>query len=102
MNTLTLSQRLAREVRAEAARQNLTQSTLAERAGVNRVTLRRYFFTEERDAPMDAVFLVAKALGMSAGSLVQRAEDADPIALGGFGDYDLAADVDPDAKADED
>lgn len=69
-----MAHRLAAEVRAEAGRQNLSQADLARRSGVSRVTVHRYFFTEERDITIDVLVAVAGALGLTAAELFRRAE----------------------------
>lgn len=76
MEHTDFAHRLALEVRAEAGRQNLSQTDLARRSGISRPTVHRYFFTEERDATIDAVVAIARALSLTASELMRRAESA--------------------------
>lgn len=59
-------------VRAAQARANLSDTALAERAGIPVVTLRRYL-KGTRDTPTSALFKIAEALGISAGALLDDA-----------------------------
>lgn len=107
METNTSSQfeqAVAAEVRAMAARKSLSHKEIQQRAGVEQRSFRRYFVECNRAIPVDVVLRVAEALGVSGSELFKAAEDADPLPAGAFsqGDLDLAADIDPDAKADED
>lgn len=75
----SLGERVAEEVRAEAARQGITsQSALARLAGMSQPTVRRYFWSVERDVTLDALLQVSAALGVSAAELVARAETPEP------------------------
>ena len=102
-----LEQALAAEVRALAARKSLSHKEVQTSSGVEQRSFRRYFVECNRAIPVDVVVRVAAALGTDAPNLLAAAQvavDADPLPAGAFskGDLDLAADVDPDAKADED
>ncbi|MBG9887147.1 hypothetical protein ABE10_25375 [Bacillus toyonensis] len=59
-------------LRAAQARAKMTDIALAERAGMPVVTLRRYL-KGVRDTPVSALFRIAAALGVSAGSLLDDA-----------------------------
>ena len=75
------SERVAAEVRAEAARLNIdNQSELARLTGLSQPTVRRYFYSCEREPTLDALVLVAGVLGVRASELMRRAEDATPKA----------------------
>lgn len=70
-----LGQRVADEVRAEAARQGMRgQSELARKAGLTHPTVRRYFWSGERATTLHALEQVSRALGVPASELVRRAE----------------------------
>lgn len=73
----TYSRRVAAEVRAEAGRRDLnSQSALARLTGLSQPTVRRYFYSCEREPTIDALVLVAQALGTTASELMRRAEEA--------------------------
>lgn len=65
------------QIRLEAERQGIrSQSELARRADMPVATVRRYFYTEEREPTVDALATVAAALGVSASEIFLRAERA--------------------------
>ena len=74
------SQRVAEVVQAEAVRRKVnSQSELARLTGLSQPTIRRYFYSCEREPTIDALTLVARALGTTASELMRRAEAAGPI-----------------------
>lgn len=64
---------LSTQVKVELVGLGMDQKDLAEKAGVDRVTLNRYL-TGKRSMPMPTFFKVAEALGVSPQVLMQRAE----------------------------
>lgn len=62
----------AAELRAAQARAQLTDTALAERAGIPVVTLRRYL-KGTRDTPASALFKIAAALGVPPGRILDDA-----------------------------
>lgn len=74
-----LTHRLTAEIRAEAGRQNLSQTELAREAKLPVATVRRYFWTDEREPKVGALAAVAEALGLTASEMLRRAEDAAPV-----------------------
>lgn len=69
------NQRLAEEIRVEAARQNInSQSELGRMSGMGQSTIRRYFYSCEREIPVSALMDVARALRVSPSELLRRAE----------------------------
>ena len=68
---------VAAEIRAERAAQGLSQSELAERAGIRQNTLSRYTTADDdkrRDIPYVAFADIAAALGLTPRELAERAE----------------------------
>ena len=68
---------VAAEIRAERAAQSLSQSELAERAGIKQNTLSRYTTADDekrRDLPYVAFADIAHALGLTPRELAERAE----------------------------
>lgn len=63
---------IAAELRSEVARQQLTYKVVAERAGMQQMTVSRYM-RGERDIPMSKLFAMCRALGITAGDLLARA-----------------------------
>lgn len=73
------NRRLAEEVRVEAARQGInSQSELGRRSGMPQTTIRRYFYSDEREIPLSALRAVARGLGVTAPDLLRRAEGPSP------------------------
>lgn len=64
----------AAELRAAQGRARLTDTALAERAGIPVVTLRRYL-KGIRDTPASAILKIADALGVNPGSLLDDAKN---------------------------
>lgn len=64
---------LVAEIRAEAAAQQLTTTTLAERAGISRPSAYRYL-AGERDLPVSVLLDFARVLGVPASDLLDRAQ----------------------------
>lgn len=107
------SEAAARTIRAERAAADLSQAAVIKAAGLSRSTYLR-LESGERVADISQLAAIALALGIDPTDFVQRISArvaevhadfvADPLPAGAFskGDLDLAADVDPDAKADED
>lgn len=62
----------AGSLRAAQARAKMTNTALAEAAGIPAVTLRRYL-QGERDTPVSAIFKIAAALDISPGALLDDA-----------------------------
>ena len=62
----------AAELRAAQARAQLTDTALAERAGIPVQTLRRYL-KGTRDTPASAIFRIAEALEVAPGRLLDDA-----------------------------
>jgi transcriptional regulator with XRE-family HTH domain len=75
MNTYgdRLEAALSTQIKVELAERDMDQKDLAEKAGMDRVTLNRYI-KGHRSMPMPVFFKVAEALGLSAQVLMQRAE----------------------------
>ena len=61
--TATLSGQLASEVRAEMARQRVSNRELAKRMGVSHVWVARRVTAQATDMTLDELAMVAKALG---------------------------------------
>lgn len=61
-------------LRAAQARAKMTDTELAEKAGIPAVTLRRYL-KGQRDTPVTAIFKIASALNISAGALLDDAAE---------------------------
>lgn len=106
----TLSKAIGRALRMELERRDLNAASFALRIGTSKSNLSRWT-SGAVDMRTSQLELIANGLGIPASQLVALAEsvrqeivDADPLPAGAFskGDLDLAADVDPDAKADED
>lgn len=74
-----LAHRVAAEIRAEASRQRLSQSSLARAAGLTVPTTRRYFWTDEREPTLSAVIAVSDALGVPVAEIFRRAEAAGAV-----------------------
>lgn len=72
----TLTQRVARVVRTAADGRGWSQSELARQSALPVATVRRYFFTEEREITIDALAAVAASLGTSASEIFRLAEGA--------------------------
>ena len=104
METLTAA--IARALRMELARHDMSASEFAARIGTSKSNVSRWVngSVEMRTTQLD---LIARGLGMSPGDLValadkvRRDDDADPLPPDAFtkGDLGLAADVDPDRGA---
>ena len=100
METLTAA--IARALRMELARHDMSASEFAARIGTSKSNVSRWVngSVEMRTTQLD---LIARGLGMSPGDLValadkvRRDDDADPLPPDAFtkGDLGLAADVDP-------
>lgn len=69
----TRSERVAEEVRAEMARQEITVNALSEKSGVPISTLRRSV-KGKRPFTINELFVITRLLGISATELIQRAE----------------------------
>ena len=70
---LDLAREIAGEIRAERARQNLTQADVFTRAGMSK-TAYLYIETGRRGAKMDQLEAIAGALGMRLSDLILRGE----------------------------
>ena len=69
----TRSERVAEEVRAEMARQEITVNTLSEKSGVPISTLRRSV-KGQRPFTINELFVITRLLGISVVEIIQRAE----------------------------
>lgn len=67
------SERVAEEVRAEMARQEITVNTLSEKSGVPISTLRRSV-KGQRPFTINELFVITRLLGLSVVEIIQRAE----------------------------
>jgi AcrR family transcriptional regulator len=67
-------QAVADELNAEKGRHRISAQDLADRAGVNVVTMRRYF-SGERMAPPRVMAVICKAFGVKVSDIWTRAED---------------------------
>lgn len=63
----------ATQIKVELAERDMDQKDLAEKAGMDRVTLNRYL-KGHRSIPMPVFFKLAEALGVSPQTLMQRTE----------------------------
>ena len=70
----TRSERVAEEVRAEMARQEITVNTLSEESGVPISTLRRSV-KGQRPFTIQELFVITRLLDTTVVDIVQRAED---------------------------
>lgn len=74
----SLAAKVADVIRDEAERQGIwSQAEISRLSGVPAPTIRRYFFTMEREPTIDVVASVAHALGMSTSELFRRVEADD-------------------------
>lgn len=64
---------LAHQIRVELVDRNMEQQDLANKVGINRVTMSNYM-TGKRSIPMPVFFKIAEALSMTPQTLMQRAE----------------------------
>lgn len=65
------------QVRLAARVQGVTsQSALARLSGLSQTTIRRYFWSDEREPSLDALITIAEALGTTASELLRLAEEA--------------------------
>lgn len=82
----TFTQYVAEQVRLEAMRREVdTQTEIARLAGISQPTAGRYFWSLEREIPLDVLLAVSKGLGVSLSELIRRAEvAADAAQPGGF------------------
>jgi transcriptional regulator with XRE-family HTH domain len=64
---------LSTQIKVELVERDMDQKDLAEKVGMDRVTLNRYM-TGKRSMPMPTFFKVAEALGVTPQVLMQRAE----------------------------
>lgn len=64
---------LSTQIKVELVERDMDQKDLADKVGINRVTLSHYM-TGKRSMPMPTFFKVAEALGVSPQALMQRAE----------------------------
>lgn len=64
---------LAVQIKVELAERGMEQKDLAERVGINPVTMSNYM-TGKRSMPMPTFFKVAEVLGISAKALMERTE----------------------------
>lgn len=107
METLTAA--IARALRMELARHDMTASEFAAKVGTSKSNVSRWTngSVEMRTSHLD---LIARALDMSAAELMAVAEsvrrsdlDEDPLPSGAFtkGDLGLAADIDPNAASED-
>lgn len=75
MNTYgeSLERALSTQIRVEMLGREMEQQELAEKVGINRVTMNRYL-KNHSSMPMPVFFKVAEALGLSPRELMERAE----------------------------
>lgn len=75
MNTYgeNLERALSTQIRVEMVDRGMEQQELAEKVGINRVTMNRYL-KNHSSMPMPIFFKVAEALGLSPREMMQRAE----------------------------
>ena len=64
---------LSAQIRVELADRGMDQKTLAERVGIHPVTMTKYL-KNQRVMPVNILFEIAGALGLSPRLLMQRAE----------------------------
>jgi len=64
---------LAKQIRMELAEREMDQKDLAEAIGIARTSLNRYM-QNRQSFPMPVFFSIAEAFGMSAKTLMERAE----------------------------
>jgi transcriptional regulator with XRE-family HTH domain len=102
-----ITRAFADEVRAELARQDLSQKAAAAAVGISTTAWQNYFKSRTRDIPMAVVQALADFLGVPASELLRRAEQRmaqlataeDP---GLPADLDLAAESGPRERAFDD
>lgn len=70
----TRSGRVAEEIRAEMARQQITVDALSEKSGIPISTLRRSV-KGHRPFTINELFVITRLLGISVVEIIQRAED---------------------------
>ena len=70
----TRSERVAEEIRAEMARQQITVDALSEKSGIPISTLRRSV-KGQRPFTIQELFVITRLLGTTVVDIVQRAED---------------------------
>ncbi|MFQ6170921.1 helix-turn-helix domain-containing protein [Oryzobacter sp. R7] len=105
--TNAITRAFADEVRAELARQDISQKAAAAAVGVSTTAWQNYFKSRTRDIPMAVVQALADFLGVPASELLRRAEHRmaqlaaaeDP---GLPADLDLAAESGPRERAFDD
>lgn len=68
------SERVAEEIRAEMARQQVTVDALSEKSGIPISTLRRSV-KGHRPFTINELFVITRLLGISVVEIIQRAED---------------------------
>ena len=64
---------LGTQIKVELVEKGLDQKTLAERVGIHPVTMTKYL-KNQRTMPVNVLFDIAGALGLSPRTLMQRAE----------------------------
>lgn len=69
----TRSERVAEEIRAEMARQQITVDALSEKSGIPISTLRRSV-KGHRPFTINELFVITRLLGISVVEIIQRAE----------------------------
>lgn len=68
-----LDKALATQIKVELAERGLEQKDLADKVGINRVTMSHYM-TCKRSMPMPTFVKVSEVLGLTPSGLMQRAE----------------------------
>lgn len=68
-----LDEALATQIKVELVERGMDQKTLAERVGIHPVTMTKYL-RNQRNMPVNVLFEIAGALGLSPRLLMQRAE----------------------------
>jgi len=68
-----LEKALATQIKVELAERSMEQKDLADKVGINRVTMSHYM-TCKRSMPMPTFMKVAEVLGLAPAALMQRAE----------------------------
>lgn len=68
-----LEKALATQIKVELVERGLEQKDLADKVGINRVTMSHYM-TCKRSMPMPTFMKVAEVLGLTPAALMQRAE----------------------------
>ncbi|WP_324644200.1 helix-turn-helix transcriptional regulator [Pseudarthrobacter sp. LT1] len=64
---------LSTQIKVELAENGMDQKTLAERVGIHPVTMTKYL-KNQRNMPVNVLFEIAGALGLSPRVLMERAE----------------------------